>query len=171
METKESSVQFEYLYDPANELRVVTFGWRRDGEKAVEYAFAVNRVVSPPDKPDVMISTREQRFYDQHNFKTARLTVMRRLNSKRKRRIVIGERGSVLEYIIDNFTFYLSTSPKTSLPPSVRIAVITGVLWRIERAKRHKERTDEANRMLTEIAGSQERDRNCRSGVVDVKEP
>jgi len=42
---KDSNVRFAYLRDPVNDLRVVTFAWRKKTEATLEYAFAVNRVV------------------------------------------------------------------------------------------------------------------------------
>lgn len=135
METKESGVQFAYLCDPVNPLRVVTFGWRKYRETLIDYAFAVNRVVSPRDKPEVTRSTKEQRFYDPHNKEKARLIVSRRLGSKRMVRLSVDAGSSVIESIIDDFLRYAITAPRTSLPPSVRISVINGVLYRIKRSK------------------------------------
>jgi hypothetical protein len=171
------AVHYEYLRDPANKLRVVTFAWRRTVD-AIEYAFAVNRVVSPPGHPDVTISTKEQRFYDPHNREQARLTTTRRLNSKRRRRLILKHPDNpVLGAIVADFDC-LSSLPQTSSVPSVRIAVISGVLTRIKRAElKHKIIGDGAEVSQVLFGGSRSKrnkgphDRNCRCGVQDVEGP
>lgn len=156
----DSNVRFAYLRDPVNGLRVVTFAWRKKTEVTLEYAFAVNRVVSPRGKPETTKSTREQRFYDPHNRKEARKIVLRRLDSARRSLAVIKEGVAFEKTVIDNFLCKHAETLDDDVKVSTRIDVIRQVLHRI--------RVKEFYRRLTESANKSEHECKCRRlGISD----
>jgi hypothetical protein len=77
---KENEVRFAYFRDPICELRVVTFAWRLR-ENTIEYALAVNKVVTSRRNPGI---PKRGGIVDQHCKKVARAVAGGRLNSKQK---------------------------------------------------------------------------------------
>lgn len=153
----DSNVRFAYLRDPVNDLRVVTFAWRKKTEATLEYAFAVNRVVSPRGKPEITKSTREQRFYDPHNRKEARKIVLRRLDSARRSLAVIKDGVSFEKTVIDDFLRKHAETVDARAKVSTRIGVISEVLRRIREAQRAKE----IYLRWTQPLNKSKHDRNC----------
>ena len=67
-------IKFGYLKDPANPNRVVTLAWTQTslGDKLdVRYAFAINRVASPRNRPE-KVKSGLQKHHDRHCKKIGR---------------------------------------------------------------------------------------------------
>jgi len=108
MET--SNINFAYLRDPANKLRVVTFAWKEieeakldSGYRAVEYSYAINKVVSPRNEP---WRTRKS---EQHNKKTARTMTAGRLKSDRYKQKAVVETEKAIQSIMSDFIYHISS--------------------------------------------------------------
>lgn len=101
-----NEIRFAYVRDSANENRVVTLAWTQkpDGDKLdVRYAFAANRVASPPKHPE-RIKSNVPKHHDRHCRKIGRAVAAGRLKKAETcgRNLLAADRP-VLESIVDDY--------------------------------------------------------------------